>query len=254
MPTFLIFKAGREVHRVRGADPSKLSEAVKKLAAEAESAGSMGGESSGSAWMGLELPRAYSDITDQIDTKGLDALNADTDFGSVRTVFGPSAPISLATPGERKGKGRAEEGQKDWMESDTDEQLMIYIPFQSSLKLHTLHITSLPPSGEQSDGDVPMRPRQLKLYTNRAHNLGFEEAEDTQATQDVELAEGDWNEETGTAKVELRFVKFQNITSLVLFIVNGVGEGERCRIDRIRLVGETGVKRDPGKLEKIGSE
>jgi hypothetical protein len=49
----------------------------------------------------------------------------------------------------------------------------------------------------------------------------------------------------------LRFVKFQNVTSLVLFIVDGDGGGDKVRVDRLRIIGETGEKRNPGKLEKI---
>jgi len=38
----------------------------------------------------------------------------------------------------------------------------------------------------------------------------------------------------------------------VVFVVDGEGEGEKTRIDRVRIVGETGEKREMGKLEKIG--
>jgi hypothetical protein len=94
-----------------------------------------------------------------------------------------------------------------------------------------------------------MRPKTIQLYTNRAHILGFEEAEDVPAAQSITLESKDWDE-TGTATLSLRFVKFQNVTSLVLFVVDGDGEGEKVRVDRIRLIGETGEKRD-GKIEKI---
>ena len=97
-----------------------------------------------------------------------------------------------------------------------------------------------------------MRPRTIKLFTNKAHNLGFDEAEDMSATQLIELTEKDWNAE-GTANISLRYVKFQNITSLVLFVVNGDGESEKVRLDRLRLIGETGEKR-VGKIEKIGDD
>jgi len=95
-----------------------------------------------------------------------------------------------------------------------------------------------------------MRPKTINIYPNRAHILGFEEAEDIPATQTVTLTKNDWDA-TGTATIPLRFVKFQNITSLVLFIVDGDGEGDRVRVDRFRIIGETGEKRDQGKLEKI---
>ena len=100
-----------------------------------------------------------------------------------------------------------------------------------------------------------MRPRTVKLFTNKPHNLGFEEAEDLNATQVIELTDSDWNE-NGTANISLRFVKFQNINTLVLFVVDGDGsnDSEKVRLDRVRLIGEAGEKREMGKLEKIGDE
>ncbi|OCK84124.1 putative thioredoxin [Lepidopterella palustris CBS 459.81] len=257
MPTFMIFKNGREVSKIRGARAQELSEAVKKLAAEADSDGTSGGfgeasTSGGPTWRGAELPRGYSDITDQVDIRGLDLLNSDSELGGVRALFDSAAPSSLGS-GKGKGKAIGAESKSDWVESDVDEQLMLYIPFQSTLKVHTIQLTSLPPKSEDDD-EIPMRPRTIQLYTNRAHNLGFEEADDIPSTQSITLASTDWDEKTGTAKVELRFVKFQNITSLVIFVVDGDGEGEKVRLDRVRIVGETGEKRDMGKLEKVGED
>lgn len=254
LPTFIIFKNTEIVESIKGADPRKLQAVVKKLSAEADSDGANGfGEarSSGSAsWTAATLPKGYSDVTDQVDVRGLDLLNSDSECGTARTLFDNSKPSSLDSG---KGKGKAssngEEDKKDWVESDTDEQLMLYIPFMSTLKVHTLHITSLPP---KDDDEPPMRPKTIQIYSNRAHVLGFDEAEDLPATQAITLNPRDWDEKTGTAKVELRFVKFQNVTSLVVFIVDGEGNGEKVRIDRMRIVGETGEKRDPGKLEKVG--
>lgn len=178
--------------------------------------------------------------------RGLDLLNADSDFGGVRTLFETSKPSSLS-----KGKGSAD--TKDWVESDVDNQLMLYVPFTSTLKIHTIQITSNPPVDEDDD-DIPVRPKTIHVWTNRQHNLGFEEAEDIPSTQTIELKESDWDKETGTAKLELRFVKFQNVYSLVLFVQDGEGDSEKTRIDRIRFIGETGEKRDMGKLEKIGDD
>ena len=238
MPTFLVFNNGKQVDKVLGADPKKLSTAVKKIAAEADGNGGDGGYN----WIGTALPKGYSDITDQVDVRNLDLLNADTTLGDARGLLANTKPSSLG--------GKVKEGEKkDWVESDTDEQLMLFMPFQSSLKLHTIHVTSLPPSGEE---DAPMRPKSISIYSNRAHVLGFDEAEGIPATQSITLTERDWDAETGTAKIELRFVKFQNVTSLVIFVIDGEGDGEKVRIDRLRLIGETGEKREMGKLEKVG--
>ncbi|QKX53629.1 uncharacterized protein TRUGW13939_00708 [Talaromyces rugulosus] len=258
MPTFIMFKRGRVVSTIRGADPKKLSEAVQKLATEANNMESEGGEESASAgaagdWFGASLPRNYGDITDQVSVKDLDLLNRASERGSARVLFNQSKPSSLGG-----GKGKEKSSQEaDWVESDTDEQLMLYIPFNSTLKIHSLHITSLPPStpdeGEDED-ELPMRPRTLRLFINRATILGFEDAEDNEPVQVATIAPEDWDSKTGTAKVDLRFVKFQKVTSLIVFFVDGDGEREKIRVDRIRVIGEAGEKRDLGKLEKIGDE
>ena len=182
-------------------------------------------------------------MTTEIDIKGLDMMNADSNFGGVRTLISGSRPSSL-----EKGKAAAgDDEEKDWVESDTDEQLIFYIPFQVSIKAHPLQLTSIPSATESSE-DV-MRPKTVHIYLNRAHILGFDEAESVPPTQTITLDETAWDEKTGTAKVELRFVKFQNVTSLCIFVVDGDGDGERVRLDRIRVLGEAGEKQ--GKLEKI---
>ena len=262
MPTFLIFKNKQIVFTIRGADQRKLADAVQKLVAEADSDGAevtggfgeaSGTGSDGLMWLGSSLPKGYRDVTGQVDIKGLDLLNSDSEFGNSRTLFDESKPSGLGDRG--KGQSSGKDSKKDWVESDTDEQLMLFIPFQSTLKVHTLHITSLPPKAlEDGDDEAPLRPKTIQIYSNRAHVLGFEEAEDIQATQSITLGPRDWDEKTGTAKIELRFVKFQNVSSLVIFVVDGDGEGEKVRVDRLRIIGETGEKRELGKLEKIGDQ
>ena len=252
LPTFIIFKNRQIVQSIKGANPRELQAVVKKLSAEADSDSANGfGESSGSGstWLAATPPKGYTNITDQADVRGLDLLNSDSECGNARTLFDSSKPSSLDV-GKGKGTANGAEGKRDWVESDTDEQLMLFIPFMSTLKVHTLLITSLPPKGDE---DSPMRPKTIQIYSNRAHVLGFDEAEDLPATQSITVRPEDWDEKTGTAKIELRFVKFQQVTSLVVFVVDGDGNSEKVRIDRLRIIGETGEKRD-GKIEKIGDE
>lgn len=257
MPTFMIFKNQREVSKIRGADAKALSQAVKKLAAEAESDGSTGGfgEASGSGgagWRGADLPRGYHDVTEQVDVRGLDLMNSDSEFGGARVLFDTTKPSALASGKSKKSTSTDE--KVDWVESDTDEQLMLYIPFNMTMKVHTIHLTSIPPKTAEDDDELPMRPKTIKIYSNRAHNLGFEEADDIPPTQQIEIPAEAWNEETGTARLDLRFVKFQNVTSLVLFVVDGDGDSEKVRLDRVRIIGESGEKREMGKLEKVGDD
>ncbi|OTB05912.1 hypothetical protein M426DRAFT_319297 [Hypoxylon sp. CI-4A] len=250
LPTFIIFRDGSVVDKVKGANPQQLQAVVEKLSDDIENAAQGPGSSSGGgiAWRGADLPRGYTDVSDTIDVRGLELLNADASYFSVRNLFNKNKPSALS-------KDQATSTEKDWVESDTDEQLLLYTPFNSAIKLHTIQITSLPPTDDDDDDDddVPLRPRTIKLFTNRPHNLGFDEAEDIPATQTIEIGEDDWNA-NGTASLGLRFVRFQNVTSLVVFVVDGDGDGEKVRIDRIRFIGESGEKREMGKLEKIGDE
>ncbi|KAE9966275.1 hypothetical protein EG328_009031 [Venturia inaequalis] len=252
MPTFIYFENGKEHTRIKGVDTAKLNSLINRWTALTPLSENNGEGSSSGAWIGASLPRGYRDVTDQVDVRGLDILNIDSNFGTGRTLFDSAKPSSLGS-GKAKATGSAAAG-KDWVETDTDAQLMFFVPFTSTLKLHTVQITSLPPPADEDDDEAPVRPKTIHFYTNRAHNLGFEEAEDIPATQTVELSPSDWDEETGTAKIELRFVKFQNITSIVIFVVDGENDSEKTRIDRIKLIGESGEKREMGKLEKIGDD
>ncbi|KAI6368514.1 hypothetical protein MCOR25_004633 [Pyricularia grisea] len=238
----------------RNGEPIPLEALLPQLQQELKAGGA--GSSSGSAaegsgnqaaWLGADLPRSYKDVTEQVEMKRVELLNVDGEKGNVRVLFSGAKPSALTT-----GKGN----EIDWVESDTDEQLLLFMPFQAMLKLHTLQITSIPPTGDDVDEDEkPMRPKLIKLFTNRPTNLGFDQAESTAPTQMIEISESDWNAE-GTANIPLRFVKFQNINSLIIFIEAGDGssESEKVRLDRLRLIGETGEKREMGKLEKIGDE
>jgi hypothetical protein len=110
MPTFMVFKNARNVQTIKGTDHKKLSEVVKKLANEANAVGDVGaggfgeGSKSGSMWLGAALPRGYRDVTDQVDIKGLELLNCDAAFGSVRTLFDGQKPTELENG---KGHGKS---------------------------------------------------------------------------------------------------------------------------------------------------
>ena len=208
-------------------------------------------ELAGSSWTSSSLPRGFSDVTHEIDLKGVELLNADSTLAPARILFSEEKPSSL-TSLDSKGKGKeASKVEADWVASDTDAQLMLFVPFQSMLKVHSIQLIShATRDQDEDDDDIPARPRKIEIYSNRSHNLGFDEAEDTPATQTAELSPQSWDPKTNMAVIETRFVKFQNVTSLVLFVVDAEGEAEKTRIDRIRIIGETGEKRVMGKLKK----
>ena len=130
LPTFLIFRDGKVTQKVQGANPQELSSSLKALMSELEKVGST---ADGGLWMGAEVPRGYSDITDQVEMRGCELLNADDDAGPVKVLFGTSKPSALDA---------GNSFPKDWVQSGSDDQLLLFIPFQASIKLHTLQVSS----------------------------------------------------------------------------------------------------------------
>jgi hypothetical protein len=87
--------------------------------------------SSGPAWRGADPPHGFRDITEQVEKNRCDLMNVNVMAGPVRVLFDESKPSGL---------GNSSGGVKDWVESYTDEQLMLFMPFQSMVKLHTLQV------------------------------------------------------------------------------------------------------------------
>lgn len=136
LPTFILFRNGVVVDKVKGGDPRKLQAVVEQLSTDIENAGQGSGSSSsggagGIAWRGAELPRGYTDLTDSINISMLDWSNVDESSFSKRTLYSKEKPSAL---------GAQSSSDKDWIESDTDEQVMLYVPFNSTIKLHTLQV------------------------------------------------------------------------------------------------------------------
>lgn len=156
LPTFITFRDGKPIDKVQGANPASLRTMVEKLAQEVQNVGgSSGGASSSAAgssalgWRGAELPRGYTDVTDQIEVVRTELLNFDDEYGNVRVLLDSSKPGALS--GGKKT-------EKDWVVSDTDEQLLLFTPFMSMVKLHTLQVRPRSPlySVVRAEADVSL--------------------------------------------------------------------------------------------------
>lgn len=126
-----------QIEKISGVDIEQVKTVVERIISESESIivpSKTGVSSSGrSSWPIADIPRGFNDVTEEVDLKGLDLLNADNDYGSVQVLFDNQKPSGL-TEDINSVK------TKDWVESDTDEQLMLYIPFRSILKIHSLQV------------------------------------------------------------------------------------------------------------------
>ena len=73
-------------------------------------------------------------------------------------------------------------------------------------------------------------------------------------TRIFELKERHWDDKTGTAQLQLRIVEFQNINSSVMLLVPGEGTSDRVRLDRMRIKGRSGVKKEPVRLQRADED
>uniref|UniRef100_A0A9I9CJ27 PITH domain-containing protein n=1 Tax=Cucumis melo TaxID=3656 RepID=A0A9I9CJ27_CUCME len=110
------------------------------------------------------------------------------------------------------------------LESDADEQLLIYIPFNQVVKLHSLVI-----KGPEEEG-----PRTVKLFSNK-ENMGFGNVNDYPPSDTIVLSPDNL---TGKPEV-VKYVKFQNVRSLTIFIEDNQSGTDTTKIQKIALYGTT---------------
>ncbi|KAK9806283.1 hypothetical protein WJX72_008448 [[Myrmecia] bisecta] len=128
-----------------------------------------------------------------------------------------------------------------FLESDTDEQLLIHIPFNTAVKLHSLVIKG---AESKSHG-----PRRVKLFINKP-SLGFADASDLPAVQEFELSE----EDLEGKPLLLKFVKFQRVNVLTVFIEDNQGDEDTTRVQKIALFGQGGETMNVNEIKKVGEE
>lgn len=111
-----------------------------------------------------------------------------------------------------------------YLESDCDEQLIMRIEFNQAIKLHSLRIQAPADKG----------PKTVKVFQNLPQTLDFDSAERNEPTEMLDLTEDDLKE--GTI-IPLRFVKFQNVSSITLFIKDNQGGEEVTQLDYLGFIG-----------------
>ncbi|GIY12633.1 thioredoxin-like protein 1 [Caerostris extrusa] len=111
-----------------------------------------------------------------------------------------------------------------YLESDCDEQLIMSYGFNQAVKLHSLKISAPEDNG----------PKTLKLFINQPRTLDFDQADSSEPVQVLELKP---EELTGEKPVLLRYVKFQNVLNLQIFVKDNQTGAETTRINQLAIIG-----------------
>ncbi|KAG9451914.1 hypothetical protein H6P81_004818 [Aristolochia fimbriata] len=165
------------------------------------------------------IQRGQVDLLDFVNWSGVECLNQNT---------GHSYDNAL------KQGYREDEGL--YLESDADEQLLIYIPFTQVIKLHSVVI-----KGAEEDG-----PRSVKLFANKEH-MGFSNVSDYPPSDSITLTPDDLKGKP----VTLKYVKFQNVRSLTIFIEDNQSGSDLTKVQKIALYGTTVETTDMKGLKKV---
>jgi thiol-disulfide isomerase/thioredoxin len=111
-----------------------------------------------------------------------------------------------------------------FLQSDCDEQLIISVTFNQLVKIHSLKIKAPPALG----------PKEIKLFINQPTTIDFDKAEGMKAVQELTVDAKDL--EAGNP-INLRFVKFQNVQNIQMFVRNNQSGGEVTQIDYLSFIG-----------------
>eukprot|EP00026_Physarum_polycephalum_P019540 Phypoly_transcript_21603.p1 GENE.Phypoly_transcript_21603~~Phypoly_transcript_21603.p1 ORF type:complete len:199 (+),score=26.62 Phypoly_transcript_21603:52-597(+) len=152
-------------------------------------------------------------------------LSGDVDFTGSQ-VLGSAHPLSNII--------KADDNEL-FIESDCDEQLIITIRFQSTVKINSLRIFA-PETGAA--------PRRIKIFANQ-DNAGFEDLESLTPIQEFTLDHAQL-----ANPLQLKFVKFQNVNSFSVFVVDNLGN-ETSRINRIVVYGQPKEGMKINELKKV---
>ncbi|KAI5474176.1 thioredoxin family protein [Pseudohyphozyma bogoriensis] len=159
-------------------------------------------------------------------------------FGSLNSAIDSSSVNCLNESDSHTIRHLLKGGGDKWLESDADEQLLLHLPMQAA-RIRAIKFTTVGSAFAQA-------PKSVKLFVNKP-TLGFDDAESQEAAQELELSE---KQAKGEEAIQLRFVRFQNVTCLSVFVSANQGDEDVSRIDKLEIIGTLVDGTDMSQLSK----
>lgn len=183
---------------------------------------SMNGAAGGAAEAPQSESRELIDLSEKMEKSDCYARNEDSRFPMTNLFIGDS----------RLG-----------CKSDADEQLIIHVAFQEHVKVHSIKFDAF-----NGGVDPELNPSTVRLFVNR-NNLGFEDIDDVDPTQELELSVSDLQENADP--LPLKFVKFQRVKSITFFIEDNAG-GDVSALGGLKIIGSLVATTNMANYKKQG--
>lgn len=116
--------------------------------------------------------------------------------------------------------------------------LLFNSQMNSVSRIRAIRFTTLP-------SEISKAPKTIKIFVNKP-NLGFDDV-DTEAAHEETLTEA---QASGKEAVQLRFVRFQQTSSISIFVKDNQGGDDLTRIDKIELIGMSVDFTDVSKIDR----
>ncbi|XP_019879651.1 thioredoxin-like protein 1 [Aethina tumida] len=205
MPTFIFYRNKTKIDRLQGADPTGLETKIQQY---------YGSEDADD----LECVAGHMDLHPFIMKAQCECLNESDDHPFTHCLT--------------SGGG--------YLQSDCDEQLIISVTFNQSVKIHSLKIKAPADKG----------PKFIRLFINQPRTLDFDSADNCYSVQDLDLAPSDLEGNP----VNLRFVKFQNVQNIQIFVKTNQDGGEVTQIDHLSIVGSPINTTNMGDFKRVAGK
>ncbi|KAK0165992.1 hypothetical protein PV328_004457 [Microctonus aethiopoides] len=128
-----------------------------------------------------------------------------------------------------------------YLESDCDEQLIISITFKQAVKVHSLKFKAPADKG----------PKNIKIFINQPRTIDFDMADSNTSIQNLEISAQDVQEGN---PIPLRYVKFQNVQNLQIFVKDNQTGTETTQIDHLAIIGSPISTTNMGDFKRIAGK